>query len=235
VNKGLRRDQRLLLIAAAVSLMCWIVPALKPLALPLVYLNTHVHEFFHAATGMLTGGFADRIFVFASGEGLAEVKGGNLLLVASAGYVGASVLGGLIIVASRDERGARQAVAGLGLLMSISLLLWVRGDAVGVISGVIWLGTFAALWRFGRGHWLTFAAQLVGMQQCLAALNSMFVLLQISAITETHSDAQILAEATGIPDLVWATLWSLLSLGFLAWSLRSAWGPAGLRRRGSSH
>lgn len=202
------------------------VPGLALAALPFLYLNTHLHELSHALAALATGGRVDRILVHGDGSGVALVAGGNLLLVASAGYVGSAMLGGLMIVYGNHERSARNVLWATAAALAISMLIWVRGDLIGILSGLMWIGACALAAKNLRERTLIFTVQLLGTLQCVAAFRSLFDLLQISALTETHSDAQIMAQASGIPDVVWAVSWAAISSAVLWTSLRLAWrGP----------
>ena len=130
---------------------------------------------------------------------------------------------------SRTEAGARLTLKVVGTSLAVSLLIWVRGDAVGVITGLLWA---SALWiaavRFS-GDALVFVAQFIGLQQCINSIQSVLTLYQLTAYGETQSDAGILANATGTSPIFWAVLWCGISLGIVVVSLRRAWtsAPAG--------
>ena len=65
----LRRDQWTLLGASLASVALWATPLLRPFALPLIYLNTHIHELCHAVTTIATGGAVENIIVLGDGSG----------------------------------------------------------------------------------------------------------------------------------------------------------------------
>jgi hypothetical protein len=62
-----------------------------------------------------------------------------------------------------------------------------------------------------KGKAPVFAAQFVGLQQCLYSLTSLLQVWQISGFTYGHSDAKILQQATGVPAIAWASLWLVAS------------------------
>ena len=229
----MRPHQTALLLAAAVSLLGFFVPPLGALLLPLRYLNTHLHELGHALMASATGGSALNIRVYGDGSGVTPVAGGILSLVASAGYLGAAAAGAGIVYAMRTEAGARRALAVTGFALAASMILFVRGDLVGVVSGIAWAATLLAASVRLRGSWLQFVAGLVGLQQGLNALRSLSELLQITAQSETHSDALLMQRATLVPAVVWAGLWGLMGLALVGLTVRRAWvlppGPDGSR------
>lgn len=219
---NLRPHQSALLLAMGVTLVAWMIPLAGQVLLPLQYLNTHLHEFCHAIVAICTGGQVEGISVFRDGSGVTPVAGGWLLFVASAGYVGAAVGGAMVILFSRHEPGARLTLRILALLLLASMVLWVRHDAWGVISGIFWIVALAGL-SVLNGKALLFAAQFIGVQQCLSSFQSLFTLLKISAVGEGQSDATLMANATHIPALIWTLLWCGLSLALVTAGLRRAW------------
>jgi hypothetical protein len=223
---ALRRDQKTLLIASVLSFALWAVPFLRPVALPLLYLNTHVHELCHALTAMATGGSVDFIAVFWDGSGVTPVHGGSMLLTASAGYVGSALVGGLLLALSRSPKQATSMLWLTSLFIVTSMVLFVRGDAVGVISGIVWAGGLILLAKKLSGDNAVFASQFLGMQMALTSLQAFLVLLKVTTSSERESDAMILQNISGVPAFVWATGW--LAFGFCAIGLAlvSAWKPA---------
>ncbi len=205
------------------------MPHLRPVVLPLVYLNTHIHELCHALTAVLTGGEAQRILVFADGSGLAPVRGGSILLVASAGYTGAAIIGGLLIAGARTPETARRMLwLTFGFLL-FSMVFFVRGDLIGIMSGLFWLAALAAAAWWLRGVQLTFAAQFLGLQQCLTSLQAFLALFTLTATTEVQSDARILEGLSGVPAIAWASGWLVVSILCVGTSLKRAWAPASPR------
>lgn len=223
---ALRRDQSTLLAVSVASVALWIIPWLRPFMLPLIYLNTHVHELCHAVTALATGGHVQYIAVHANGSGVTPVAGGSLFLTASAGYVGSALVGGLMLAFSRTPKQATNMVwLAFGFLAG-GMLMFVRGDMVGILSGLFWVLALGFMAKKLNGPNIVFAAQFIGMQLALTSLQSFFVLLKITSATETHSDAQILQQVTGIPSFAWALGWSAFGLLAIGSALLSAWRPA---------
>lgn len=228
----MRPHQSALLLAAAVSIVGLFVPVVGAALLPLQYLNTHLHELSHAIAALGTGGAVQHILVFGNGSGVTPVAGGFLPLVASAGYLGAAAAGAAIVHAMRTEKGARWALGITGWALAASMVLFVRGDGVGIVSGILWAVALTAASRALRGSGLLFAAGLVGIQQGLNALRSMSDLLQITAASEAHSDARLMQQATLVPAIVWAGLWGLCGVAVAGFTLRRAFLPVPPSRRG---
>lgn len=227
----LRPHQTAILLAGVTSVALWAIPALNWLLRPLTYLNTHIHEICHALVAQTTGGEAMYIIVRSDGSGETPIMGSIIALSAMAGYVGASIVGLAIIFSSRSEEGSRRSLRVLATVLALAMLAWVRGDLVGIVSGILWVIALFGIAAKVKGPNLLFAAQFIGIMQCLNSANSLFSLLQISAVTETHSDATLMQQVTGIPALVWAGMWCAFSGGLLLAGLRRAWSDPIRRAR----
>lgn len=217
-----RLDLAWLGVASVLAFGLWAYAPTRPLMIPLVYLNTHVHELAHVLAAMASGGRAEHIKVFANGAGVAPIYGGILPIVASAGYVGASMVGGAMIAASRTEKHSRLSLQLLGGSLAVSSVVFVRGDLVGWVAGALWAAVLLVGAKKLSGEGLGFAVAFLGVQQCLTSAHALLVLYDISATTDMHSDAKIMEQATGLPDVVWAGLWILLSLGAVVAGLKVA-------------
>src|SRR5712692_8304995 len=100
-----------------------------------------VHELSHALVAILTGGQVLGIAIRLDGSGVTYARGGNLVLTASAGYVGSSVFGAVLWLAAR---GPEWLVAlfvyllavlnGLYAVSDLLTLLEISGPAVAAAS-----------------------------------------------------------------------------------------------------
>lgn len=206
-----------------VSLALWAVPLFRPILTPLIYFNTHIHELCHALMGMATGGSVLRIVVESNGNGHALIGGGNLILTASAGYVGSAIVGAIMIAGANGGKGARAMLLAAAGFLAISMLLFVRGDVVGVISGIVWVAGLALAGLKLPVDWRMFAAQFVGVQLCLTSAHAFLALLQLSISSEAMTDAEALERVTGMPGVLWAVGWFAVSAVAVGLALRRAW------------
>ena len=129
-----------------------------------------------------------------------------------AGYVGASIVGGLIIVSTRSAKLARIAMGSLGVAIILSSVAWVRADWVGVTSG--WsIGTALVLFSLkSNENLLIWVTQFIGIQQCMTSLYSLFVLMKITTGTDLQNDAMLVENATGVSAWIWASAWCAISI-----------------------
>lgn len=191
--------------------------------MPLILFNTHVHELCHALMGMATGGFVERIVVESSGNGHALIGGGNLILTASAGYVGSAIVGAIMIAGAKDGKGARAMLLAAAAFLAVSMAMFVRGDIVGVVSGLAWIVALGAAGMRLPADWRMFAAQFVGVQLCLTSAHAFFALLHLSISSEAMTDAETLERVTGMPGVLWAGGWFAVSAVAVGFALRRAW------------
>lgn len=212
-----------LLIATGLVVIAWFVPGLAVLTIPINYLGTHTHELSHAFAALATGAQGIVVHVYADGSGVTNVAGGNPVLVSSAGYLGATAIGAAVIAASSKERSARRALGFLAGALALGSLLWLRGDGVGLLTALGWLAVLGGLANWGRGVGVVLAAQFVGLQLCVASALSLMTLLNVTALASRESDAQNMANLTGVPGLFWALAWCLLAALAVVAALRHAW------------
>lgn len=186
--------------------LLWETPVVYPVKLFVVLL----HELGHAAAALATGGSVDRILLYANEGGATRVRGGNAFVMLSAGYLG-SVVAGLALLAAARMRAARvrAVVAGLGVVVLATAALFVR-NAFGLIFCLL---VGAALILASR-H-LRPAAQ-AALLTALGLTSALYAVLDIRSdvLHRPHldSDARLLADLTGVPTLVWGTLWMAVAV-----------------------
>ena len=219
---GLRHDQSAVLWASVASMALWFVPILNLISLPIEYLNALTHEMCHAITAVVTGGRVENIQVFPDGSGVTPVWGGMPQLVGSAGYIGASLIGVLILLFSRTPEGARTSLRLLAVSLAASLIFWVRGE-FGLVTSILWVAALFSLAAYLPAKGALFVATFLGIQQCLHSLMALLTLAGVSFFTERHSDALLLQQTTGLPAAFWAVSWMGFSLAVMGIALRGMW------------
>jgi hypothetical protein len=210
--------------AAAVSLIVSLTPWAPVLLYPFKLFTTWVHECAHAAMTVLVGGRVSSITIEPDTSGLTEglVPVGRLArgLVTSAGYLGAAVVGCLLIAATRVEKWAHVILLSLGAVMLVTLVLWVR-NLFGFVVVLAWGVALVALARNGTGNAPRFLLSLLAIQ---VALNSVYDIRVLFLIDRDGSDAATMARLFLLPSWAWATAWILMSvamLGATLWMTRS--------------
>lgn len=186
---------------------------------PFRLFTTWVHECGHAVMTLLVGGHVSSIVIQQSAAGVtrslipeSRVAQG---LVASAGYLGACVVGCALMIAARGKKGAHQILQILGVFMLLTLIIWMR-NVFGVVVVLIWGVALIALSRKGRGPASSFLLSLLAVQ---VALNSVFDIRVLFLLHGAHSDADTMARLFILPAWIWASLWMVISVALLTWTL----------------
>jgi len=201
------------LAAVAVTVVLSLIPYVSFLTYPIRLLVTFLHEGGHALAAILTGGSLDQMRIFADGSGVTHTRGGLGFVISSAGYVGATLYGALLIAGLR--RGVRPGMLLLitGALVGLMTLTTrnVFGFAWGVALTALLVGAGVKL----PARQASWAAAFIGVQCILNALFDLRTLFGLSLGTGAQTDAMNMQNATLIPAVVWATLWIATSLVIL--------------------
>ena len=194
------------------ALWFWNAPWLAPLRLLVVL----VHETGHALATLLFGGRVERIIVGAdeSGQCLSSLPAGWLpqIAVYSAGYIGSAVSGALQLVLAFRFRLHRPVLYAMGV--------WVTA------MGVIYAGNaFTLAYCLGMGAVLLVLARVLppggvrGVVTVIAVFTGLYALFDLRDDLWRPgggaSDAVLLAAQTHVPAVIWALLWSAVSVAVL--------------------
>ncbi|UXI68449.1 M50 family metallopeptidase [Tahibacter amnicola] len=205
-----------------VLLVAWQIPYFGLVVYPFRLFGTFVHELSHGMAALVTGGHFERFTVSPDLSGLAWSAGGIRFIISSAGYVGSAVFGGILILLAARGVTARVLLTALGLLLGVLCLLFVR-NLFGITTG---LALSAAMVLGGlrlRPPWSDMLLLVLALQLVLDGFNSLFTLLRLSAHSTVQTDALSMAQATGIPAVVWTVVWTALSVAMLVVTLRLAY------------
>ena len=235
-----RPQVKLLLIATVVSVgLCvigWYMPIVGYVVYPLQLFATFIHESSHALAALITGNTVMSLTVSpdTSGAVWSQSSGISSLFISSAGYLGATAFGTLLLVWMRFGFSSRIALyfsSGLVGVMTIvfgllapfwNLLANVTFFSVvfTVLSGIFLTVGLFAIAKFASAKWANFALAFLAVQCLLNAFFSLKTLFVISAATDQSSDAANMAAATGIPALFWVFLWIGISLIMITTGIR---------------
>lgn len=213
----------MMLLAGLVSLVLWFVPALRPILWPLTLFNTYAHELCHAVATVLTGGHVESVRIMPDGSGVTLSVGGVGLVIASAGYVGAAMLGGVIFAVSRTQQAARAVCFWSAAVLVVALVLVVRGEFVPWVVGLAWALLLGVSAKAMSGPWIVFWTRFLGFQLSLTALHALGDLLLLSRTGEAVTDAMIVQSMTGLPALMVAMAWAVVSVACIGFAAHLAW------------
>ena len=212
-------SSRWLWVAAALSLAASLTPWGALLLYPFKLFTSWVHECGHAAMTVMLGGSVQSITIAPNTSGLtvSRVPDSRLVagLVASAGYLGASVVGCVLLAATRVHRWAHRILYFIGVLMLLTVVAWMR-SLFSFAVVLAWGAALIALARRGNGA----AAQfLLGFLAIQVALNAVFDIRLLFLIPGAPSDAQSMADLFLVPAAAWASAWMIISVAWLGLTL----------------
>lgn len=212
-----------------VSVLLWDSPVLLPFKL----LAVMGHETGHALAALLVGGSVDRVSLGLDqgGQCLSRIPEGFLakVLVFSAGYVGSSIISVLLLFFSFRVSGLasskpRRFELGRVLLGAAAVWLGAMGlfygrDLFTLVFALVMGALFAAGAKFlPRGA-------VTALNVFIASFTALYAVMDLkddlwNSAVRSQSDAQLLANVTIVPAIVWAALWTLISVALL---LAGAW------------
>lgn len=193
----------------------WKLPAVSFALYPFKLFVTMVHESAHALAALVTGGSVASVSIAPDESGLTCSSGGFRPLVASAGYMGTSLFGGLMIWLGRKPEAARTVLFVLGGTLLVLTILFGRGEAFSVISmALISLGILLVAKRASIQLTHLFLMMLAVICAIEAVIDFQ-TLLQIAVIPDAASDARTMAMLTHIPRTIWTLFFGLFSMTVL--------------------
>jgi hypothetical protein len=191
--------------AAVVALLWW-----TPLLFPFRIFVTIVHELGHAVAAWITGGRVGSIEINFNASGLAWVGGGFTLLIAAAGYLSSTLVGGIMLLFAKREKGRREVLWGIVAVLIIGTALLVRDLESLALIGIVGAVYGLCAWK-APDIVVSFLLYTTALLSCFYAISDLITLFNINTSGRTvHNDAVLLQNATGIPAIVWTILWGLV-------------------------
>jgi Peptidase M50B-like len=218
-----RLDGKLLLVlvaSAALGVFFWHTWPLFPFKLLVVLM----HESGHALATKLVGGSVEVIKISPDEGGVTWSRYApglfNQIVVSSAGYIGSTVSGCVLMLTASRAKEGRIPLYALAAWTFAVALLWVRdlftlGFTLGCTIALLLLARFGvpALRRL--------------VLSFLASFSVLYALFDIKddllhLTSSGQSDADALAKATFIPAVVWGLGWGAVSLVLVGLTIRFA-------------
>ncbi|HYP51998.1 MAG TPA: M50 family metallopeptidase, partial [Pyrinomonadaceae bacterium] len=196
---------------------------------------TFIHEGGHALASLLTGNDVQSLNVSMDGSGAVySTHGGVLsrLFISSAGYLGATAFGALLLVLIRRAFAARMVLVGSAALILLLTVVYgffsplAHGQLPGlftlVAGGALFVALVAAA-RFASAKVATFLVSFLAVQCVLNAIFDLKTVLFLSTPfgLGAQTDAANMASATGVPAIVWALAWGFVAFLILSVAMRT--------------
>ena len=202
------------LLCAIVTLALWDTTFLAPFRLFVVM----VHEIFHAAAALATGGEVIEMRTNIDESGHTLTRGGLFPLISAAGYVGSASLGALLIYVGATPQVQRLLVLLIGATCIVMTMVYTPAGELDFYFG-IFVGLVLACVAIKSQRFSVAAAMWIGVMLCLYSLYDFRTDLTVPEMT----DAGILAQYWGEPLLAYpiALVWVLLSVSLMYRAMRA--------------
>lgn len=158
------------------SVLLWNMPGFGWLLYPFRLFVTFLHESSHGLAAILTGGRLAQFVVNPDTSGLAYTYGGFRPFISSAGYLGGSLWGGMLLLASRRRGWEKAVLLALAAFFCGFTLLFVR-NFFGFFVGLGFAAAFGWMGWHGKNHYLSWLLTFLAVQNCFAALDDVRVLV----------------------------------------------------------
>lgn len=231
----------LLLVATVITIALWFIPFADYLVYPIRLFVTFIHEGSHALASVLTGSSVASLTVSTDGSGEVYSLPSNAfaaLLISSAGYLGTTAYGTLLLVLIRRAYSARIVLAAsAGFVGVMTVLFGLLAPAWNMFSAQVSLGSVAftvvsgalltvgllAIAKYASQKVAHFALSFLAVQCLLNAFLDLKTLFFINAPlvgSDIHTDAANMAQITGLPGVVWVLIWIGISVLMISVGLR---------------
>ncbi|RFU35545.1 hypothetical protein B7463_g766, partial [Scytalidium lignicola] len=170
------------------------------------------HEFGHAIMAVLTGGHVKSISLDPHEGGVTHMQGGVQAVTLPAGYLGSSLIGGLLIFCGFDIVASKIASIVLGVCFLLTLW-WARRDWLTIGTVLAAIGLLVACWFIKHAEPLRFVVLFIGVMSALYSVWDICDDLILRKVNE--SDASVFAQRYGGSSRCWGVIWSFVSLAFM--------------------
>lgn len=230
----------LLLIATVITIALWFIPYADYLVYPIRLFVTFIHEGSHVLAALLTGGSVESLTVSPDTSGLVMFRYNNALsqlITSSAGYLGSTAFGVLLLVLIRRAYSARIVLAGSAIFVGLMTLLFgllapiwnifsanvsFGGVIFTVASGTILTLSLLTIAKYASARTAQFAMSFLAVQCILNALSDLKTVFYASSpfASPMQTDAMNMANATGLPAIAWVVIWIGISVLMISIGLR---------------
>ena len=224
VSADARPQVRTLLICALVAIALWYVPFVNVLSYPFNLFVTFIHEGGHALGALLTGNSVASLSVALDASGATYTTQGGFfsqIIVSSAGYLGAMTYGALLLFLIRRAVAARYVLMGSAAFILALTLIYGMGSLFTIVAGFGIAAGLIAVATYGSPRVASFFVSFLAVQSILNAMLDLKTLFFYSFVPGAHTDAVNMANATGVPAIVWSVVWIALACVILSVAMRA--------------
>ncbi|HCL57122.1 MAG TPA: hypothetical protein DHW82_08970 [Spirochaetia bacterium] len=211
----------MLILFFVIAVVLWDTFFIYPVKLFVVIL----HEMSHGIAAIFSGGSIVKIQIDSQIGGYCQYlsSGGNVseFFIASAGYLGSLFWGGLILMlASKTEKDRTISAVIGGVVLFLSYFVIKTGEAFGIVFTLLFGIFMLVSAKFLPMKFHDTMLKFLGLTSCL------YVIIDIKddliVRSGIGSDADAIANLTGIPSVAVGVIWIIIALVSLFFILRSS-------------
>lgn len=168
-----------------------------------------VHEISHGITAIFTGGQLKRIDIFWDLGGESVMSGGVPFLIAFSGYTGSIIVGAILFFSAYYKKLS----IWLTTILSVIFILVVANlmtEGAGILFALIFAVLLFCSPRYFPPMVHEYFMKVLGMVSCLYAVVD--IKEDLLTLQYRQTDAEMLADASGIPAIFWGLLWFIISI-----------------------
>ena len=208
-----RIELGIILFITLLSFLLWDSFVIYPIKLFVVLF----HEISHGIAAVVSGGKIIGIEVNYALGGKCIITGGSDILIASTGYIGSLIFGTLLFLSAYDHKNNLILTTILAGILIIFTANYIRGT-----EGILFTLTVAVILllspRILNKTINSYLMKILGLISCFYAIID--IKEDLLTLTYRLTDAQILADITGIPAIIWGLSWFLISLAVVYFIIR---------------
>jgi hypothetical protein len=231
----------LLLVATLITIALWFIPYGDLIVYPIRLFVTFIHESSHALVAVLTGGAVQSLTISADTSGLTYSAPSGFFgaaLTSSAGYLGTTIFGVLMLYLIRKRFSPNKILTAQGIFVAVMLVVFtivsplfnflslqvaVSSLLFTLIAGTALAAVLVVLGLFANRRVASFAVAFLAVQCLLNSVSDLKTLFFINAPfsgSDIANDAANMANATHLPGILWVVIWIGISLVMISLGLR---------------
>ncbi len=195
------------------TIVLWQVPGGNFILYPFTILGTWFHEMGHGITAIFLGGDFLRLELYPDGSGLTTHTGDLFFgrigrgIVAAAGPLGPTFIGGLFIYAATNEKLTKIILTLFSIMLAISIIFWIR-PLFGFGTGIILLFSIFIIFISLKASpsLKRFTLQFLGIQSLVSLYLSIGYLFSDGGAIEGknyYSDTMVMQQHLLLPYWFW--------------------------------
>ncbi len=190
------------------------IPILNVVLFPFKLFSTFVHETFHGVAAIVTGGSWVKFAVNFNTSGVAYTRPGLMMVIAPAGYLGTSLMGGiLLLLSARMANAAKKVLVTIGLVMMTITFIFAESwfSTTGLV-GIIFGAFILLMGLFVNKPIAAFLLNFLAVTLCMNAIIDVKNLFSHTSAGAGFNDAVAMNRMIPIGAMTWSIIYIALSL-----------------------